>query len=235
MNRLLNLKCMKKRTFFTLMVMVFAATTLQAQQGPRFRVGLTVSPSLSWLSPETRDYVSEGPRLGVSYGLTGEYHLGPHYAISTNALISRFGGTLKYMSMEQDYGVVEKEREYILSYFEVPVTFKLQSAEIGYFTYFGRIGFAPGFNLSAEGHDSFTHNQTGVVLKRDIKGEVSLVRIAFVFGGGVEYSLGGRTSLVGGLTYNNGFTNALSGRNNITNAFQSATSSFVSLNLGILF
>ncbi len=226
---------MKKKTILTAVLVILVAGVLPAQQGPRFRIGLTASPSVSWFSPETRDYLSEGPLLGISYGLIGEYHLGYHYAISTNFLISNFGGKLRYTTQESGYGVVDMEREYRLRYFEAPITFKLQSSEIGYFTYFGRIGFSPGFNLKATGHDSFSQAQTGVTLERDIKGDIPLIRLAFVVGGGVEYSLGGRTTLVGGLTYNNGFTNNLSNRNNITNAFQSATSSYFALNLGVLF
>ncbi len=228
-------KCMQKKTLMTAVLVIFMAGVLPAQQGPRFRIGLTTSPSLAWFSPETRDYLSEGPLLGLSYGLIGEYHLGHHYAISTNFLISNLGGKLSYRVLEPGYGEVEREREYRLRYFEAPITFKLQSSEIGYFTYFGRIGFSPGFNLRAQGHDSFTQGQTRVTLERDIKGDIPLVRLAFVVGAGAEYSLGGRARLVGGLMYNNGFTNNLSGRNNITNAFQSATSSYFALNLGVLF
>lgn len=226
---------MQKKTLLTAVLVIFMAGVLPAQQGPRFRMGLTASPALSWFSPETRDYFSEGPLLGFSYGLIGEYHLGEHYAITTNLLISHFGGKLSYRVLEPGYGVVEREREYRLRYFEIPMGFKLQSSEIGYFSYFGRIGFSPGFNLKAVGNDSFVQDQTRVTLERDIKGDIPLIRLAFVVGAGAEYSLGGRARLVGGLTYNNGFTNTLSGRNNETQAFQSATSSYFALNLGVLF
>ena len=217
------------------MLTIIATVSLQAQQGPRFRFGLTANPSLSWFTPETRGYFSEGPLLGIAYGLIGEYHLGDHYAISTNFLISGIGGKLSYTVLETNYGVVDREREYRLRYFEAPITFKLQSSEIGYFTYYGRIGFSPGFNLKATGYDSFVHNQTGITLERDIKGDIPLFRLAFVIGAGAEYSLGGRIRLVGGLMYNNGFMNNLKGRNNIDDAFQSATSSYITLNVGVLF
>jgi hypothetical protein len=227
---------MRKRLLLTFALVAVAVCSLHAQQGPRFRFGLTASPALSWFSPETRNYLSEGPVLGIAYGLLGEYHLGDHYAISTNFLISHFGGKLSYIVLEPGYGVVAREREYRLRYFEAPITFKLQSSEIGYFTYFGRIGFSPGFNLKATGLDSFTQNQTGITLERDIKGEIPLVRLAFVIGAGAEYALGARTRLVGGIMYNNGFTNNLKGRNEaMENAFQSATSSYFSLNVGVMF
>ena len=215
---------MRKKIFFTTVLAIVLTLSLHAQQGPKFRIGLTASPALSWFSPETRNYLSEGPVLGISYGLIGEYHLGDHYAISTNFLISNFGGKLRYIVLEPGYGVVDREREYRLRYFEVPVTFKLQSSEIGY------------FNLKATGFDSFTQNQTGITLERDIKGEIPLVRLAFVVGAGAEYALGQRIRLVGGLMYSNGFTNNLKGRNEtMENAFQSATSSYFSLNVGIMF
>ena len=226
---------MLKKVFLTAMLVVFVTGTLFARQDQKFRFGLTASPSISWFSPETRDYFSEGPRFGISYGVRGEYRLGEYYALWTNLQVSNFGGKLRYTVMETGYGLVDREREYRLRYFEIPMGFKLQSSEFGYFTYSGRIGFAPGFNLRARGLDSFSHDQNRITIDRDIKGDIPLIRLAFVIGAGVEYSLGGRTSLVGGLMYNNGFTNNLAGRNNITEAFQSATASYISLNLGVLF
>jgi hypothetical protein len=231
----LNSRSMQKRMFLTMVLVIFTAGFLTAQEGPRFRFGLMVSPSLSWFSPETRDYFSEGSLLGMSLGLHGEYRLRDHYAITASPMISNFGGKLRYTVLEAGYGVVDREREYRLRYFEFPMGFKLQSSEIGYFSYFGRIGFSPGFNLKAVGNDSFVQDQTRVTLERDIKGDIPLVRLAFLIGAGTEYSLGGRATLVGGLTYNNGFTNNLSGRNNINEAFQSATASYITVNLGVLF
>jgi hypothetical protein len=219
----------------TILLWGLIASGVHAQQGPKYRIGLTFAPSLSWFSPDTRDYISEGTRMGTSFGLIGEYHLSYHYVISTNFLVSSFGGKLRYRDDVPAYGVHEIQRDYRLRYFEVPVTFKGQTSQFGYMTYFGRIGFAPGFNLKATGDDQFSSGSTGITLSNDIKGEIPLIRLAFVAGAGAEYSLGGRMSLVGQLLYSNGFTNNLKGRNRVSGAAQSATSNYISLHVGVIF
>ncbi len=58
-----------------------------------------------------------------------------------------------------------------------------------------------------------------------------------VISGGIEYSLGGSTSLIVGATFNNGFSDVLKGKNNYVNktTAHKATNNFIALNLGILF
>jgi hypothetical protein len=53
---------------------------------------------------------------------------------------------------------------------------------------------------------------------------------------GVEYSLGGNTSIAGGLTFNNGFTNILKGDNPANNNRKhNAKANFIELSVGLLF
>jgi hypothetical protein len=49
-----------------------------------------------------------------------------------------------------------------------------------------------------------------------------------IIGGGLEYRLSGKTSLLGGLTYNNGLTN-------IAKNDQSVKNHYVALNIGVFF
>jgi hypothetical protein len=61
------------------------------------------------------------------------------------------------------------------------------------------------------------------------------LRAALIIGIGAEYSLGGKTALLFGVTYNNGFTNNLKGRNTFLNVNPSASANFLQLNLGVMF
>lgn len=212
------------------MLVLFLASSVYAQHNRPFRIGFTASPSVSWFMPETRDFISEGRRIGFSYGLIGDFRLGDFYAISTGLNISHFGGKLSFDDRKLQQ-ITTVERTYKLQYLELPVTIKLSTAEIGYFTYYGRFGFAPGVNLSAKADDSFVVGNA-YTEEVDIKGQTPLLRAALIIGLGMEYSLGGRVSLFGGLTYNNGFTNNIKGE--ILGVKPSANASFVMLNLGVM-
>lgn len=220
-----------KKFLLLISLAIFLATGVYAQNGRTFRIGLTASPSVSWFTPETRYFVSEGNRIGFSYGLIGDFLLSDYYAISTGLNISHFGGKLSFNDRKLQE-ITTVERTYKLQYLELPVTIKLSTPEIGYFTYFGRFGFAPGVNLSAKANDSFVVGNA-YTEEVDIKGQTPLLRAALIVGLGAEYSLGGRLSLFGGLTYNNGFTNNLKGE--VLDVKPSANASFVMLNLGVMF
>jgi len=213
-----------------LFVFLFQALYIHAQDERPFRVGLTISPSMSWYSPEKREFVSEGARLGYAFGLIGDFRLGDFTSISTGLNISNFGGKLSYDDRKFQQ-ITKVERTYKLRNLEVPLTIKLNTPEIGYLTYFGRFGFAPGVNLRAKADDSFIVGNP-YIEEVDIKGQTPLVRLALVIGLGAEYSLGGKVSLFGGLTYNNGFTNNMKGE--VLGVKPSANASYVLLNLGVM-
>ncbi len=228
---------MKKIVLFSLITLLLIPAGV-ADNGP-FRFGLKASPSIAWLRPETRGYESEGIRIGLSYGIAGEYSLGEFYALAGGLQISSFGGSLSFQHVvmvdeQQQEGFLE--RVYRLRYLEIPVTLKMHTQEIGYFTYYGKFGFSPGMNLRARGDDTFRYGENTLTEDDvDIKSEVTFFRLALVIGLGAEYSLGGRTALVGGLTFNNGFTNVLAGRNQATDVKHSAVSNYLELTIGVMF
>ncbi len=223
-----------KKLLFLLILVCYSYTGIYAQYDRPFRFGLLASPSVAWLKPETRDYHSGGNILGFSYGLVGDFFLGEFYAISTGLNISHFGGKLSFMGTHPNHGTLDIERKYNFQYLEIPLTLKMQTPEFGYLTYFGRFGFSSGFNLKAKGVDEYVAGNR-FTEEIDLKSQTPLLRAALIIGIGAEYSLGGRTSLLVGLTYNNGFTNNLKGRNAALNVNPSATANFVQLNLGVMF
>ena len=209
-------------------------TVARAQSQKNFTFGLTASPSIGWFKSGTTDYSSEGSVIGFTYGLVGDFHLGSFYAVSTGLNISSFGGKLGFRDRIVGQGDLDLERLYRVRYLELPVTIKLHTQQIGYFTYYGRFGFAPGVNLKSTAKDTFVVGNIYTV-EYDNKRDTPLLRTALVVGLGTEYSLGGRMSIFGGLTYNNGFTNNLKTRNQLTGRRPSANANYVMLNLGILF
>ena len=154
--------------------------------------------------------------------------------MSTGITISHFGGKLSFRDDHPDHGALDFERKYMHQYLELPLTLKMQTPEFGYLSYFGKFGFAPGFNLKAKGEDQYVAGNR-FTEEVDLKSRTPLFRAALIIGIGVEYSLGGRTTLLGGVTYNNGFTNSLKGRNTYMNVNPSASASYLQLNMGVMF
>jgi len=129
--------------------------------------------------------------------------------------------------------IVAKNRKYKLKYIEIPLTLKLRTDEIGYITYWGQFGLGLGFATKAtvdditsfrsqlvedsetpnsewkdEGVDGFTIDKGEIEEEGlDISDDILPVRASLIIGAGVDYSLSGNTSLMFGITYNNGFTN----------------------------
>ena len=132
-------------------------------------------------------------------------------------------------------------RKHNLQYVEIPLTIKLKTNEIGYITYYGKFGVGTAFLVKARANDvSEDPNITLVVEDRDIRDKINFFRASLIIGAGMEYSLGGNTSFVASIIYNNGFTNVF--QKNLksitiegeTHKVQ-AKSAYLALNVGVLF
>jgi hypothetical protein len=157
---------------------------------------------------------------------------------------------------------------------ELPLTLKLRTPEMGYIKVWGQFGVGLGVNVSAKANEEVVYayqqltNEAGnpewfAVAPNDlrntseenvdIKDEISLFRTSLIAGGGIEYNLSGTTSLLFGVTFNNGFSDALRGKGvkkdkNTTSDFirengknrpaefnLSSRTNLIELNIGILF
>jgi hypothetical protein len=100
----------------------------------------------------------------------------------------------------------------------------LKTNEIGHFTYYAQMGLRHYFNIGARA------TATGSGLSKDnVSKEINFFNVSYFFGGGVEYNIGGNTSLTAGLFYDNGFTDVLS------NDDHKAVLNFVTIRLAVLF
>ncbi len=231
---------MKKLTVF--MALLFASVTLSANDDFGFRFGLKASPNLSWFRTETSYYSNDGINLGFSYGLIVDYKLTDNYAIGTGVNILRTGGKLNYRIIYNYEGQqidTDKRREHYLRYLEIPLTMKLSTSEMGFITYYGQFGLGLGANLRARADDR-VYLSEGSTLRTtdvDISDEIRCLRAGLIIGAGLEYNMGGRTSLLGGITFNNGFSNVLKKDNpfNPQAPDPSAMNNYVEITLGIMF
>ncbi len=222
-----------------LFALLLAAPHVQAD-GSRFVFGMKAAPNISWHRPETRGFERNGATIGFSYGLIADFLFAENYAISSGMHILHTGGKLKYpYKTEEDDLIVDKRRDYSLRYLEFPLTIKLRTEEVGYVTYFGQFGLGLGFNSKAEADERIPQPDGSVVSRTDvdISDEIRFMRGAMIIGAGLEYSLGGRTSLMAGLVFNNGFSNVLKMENPYDPNASSPSSmvNYLEVTLGVMF
>ncbi len=220
-----------------LLVLLLAGFTLPTFAGDTgFRFGLKASPNLSWFRPETRGYENNGVKLGFAYGLIADYYFTENYAVATGVNIARFGGKMKYNYLHDNYTTV-KRSEYSFRYLEIPMTIKLRASEMGFSTFYGQFGFGLSFRTKAEA-DQRINLQDGSRLQFtsvDVMDDTRFMRGSLIIGAGVEYNMGGRTSLLGGLTFHNGFSNFLNTTNQAVATTPSAVNSYLEVTMGIMF
>ena len=217
---------MKK--YSILIIFLFGYIYIQCQD---LRFGVFVDPQLSWLTPDAKNIDRDGLRIGIKGGLILDKYFAKNYAFTTGVSISNMGGNLYYKdsviieTLEKEQVLnPESSVDYKLQYVSIPLGLKFKTNQIGYFTFFAQLGFTPQVNIKARADAS--DNQ---IDNENISKELNLFNISYFFGGGLEYSLGGNTALIGGVIFNNGFIDALSSEN------VKETLSFLSLRLGIMF
>lgn len=211
---------MRTKVFILSCLMAFSVSTF-AQDGSGLNFGLKVAPTMAWLKPDATGTEADGAKIGFAYGLMTDFSFATNYAFSTGVdvtyrggkTVAKFGDTLTF------------KENFTLQYIEIPLTIKLKTNEIGYITYYGKFGFSPGINIKA------THkgDYAGVKEEGSIKSGIQPVNLALVVGLGAQYSLGGKTSLMFGITFNNGFLDIVKEKDN------KLTSSFIALDLGVFF
>ena len=212
---------------------------VQAQHKPVV-FGLRVGTNLGWVKPESDEYISEGVRMGFTWGFISEFYLMENYAIQTGFNMNFNGGKMEYpyvMTVSGGDSAGTMLRQYNLKYIQIPLCLKMKSEIRDKLTIFAKIGVGRAFNLSAKGTDEFTYGTEMIsVDKHDIKDEIALMRESLIVGGGIEWEIKGSTALIVDLTYDNAFNNMLTGDNPaLPGTTQKAIHNFVELGVGIVF
>ncbi len=196
---------------------VVPTTPVAADQASKFRMGMTVSPVLSWFSPDAdADVVSgNGVRFSANYGLNMAFRLGvnPNYFFSTGLYLIHTGGTLNHqfatiLPGDNTLTISERESFFRLNYVNIPITFLMRTNEIGYMKYFAKVGFDAGVNVKANADVTDKVGETILAdEKADMSDYVNLVRTALHLELGFEYNLTGTTDIAISLEWNNGLNN----------------------------
>ncbi|MBL7928795.1 MAG: PorT family protein [Bacteroidia bacterium] len=196
--------------------LIFANADLLTAQ--KVELGLQFSPGFAWLKPSDKELKNDGMKPGFNYGVNVDIMFSDNYGIGTGVLMSHQGGKLIALDTIKT--------SYKFQYLDLPVLLKMRTGEIGYIRYYGTFGVVPGFRLSAKGEVAYGGKTYDEV---DIKDQINLLNLSLAIGGGVQYILSGTTRLVGGIEFNNGFSDLLKAKD------QKATSSKLKLIVGVMF
>lgn len=197
-----------KKVYALLCLLSFGSIAAHAQDTKSFRFGIKVAPNLGFIHADTKELKSDGAQLGFTFGLLGDFMIGAdhNYAFSTGLLLNNVAGKSTFPFGNTNLSYATKYQ-----YIEMPITLKLMTNEIGYITYYGQIGFGAAFNIAAKAtYDSFDSNGKPItVTDDDVMANTQLFKASLILGAGMQYNFSGNTSLLLGLTYDNGFTNIL--------------------------
>jgi hypothetical protein len=195
------------------------------------KIGIFADPMISWLSADSRVAEADGVKFGIDGGLLLDKYFQKNYAFQTGISIGTQGGKILFTEDRpvMTYGTYDTlyagtSLNYKINFITLPLGLKLKTNEIGYFSYFTRLGFTNQFSIGTRGTSS-----DGSLNKDPLEGEIFLYNLSYYFGIGMMYSISKDTALSIGLNYNNGFINL--SKDDATKMFSRS----VSLRLGIIF
>jgi hypothetical protein len=218
---------MKKLVFcFLLMI----SLTVNAQTSRRFSI--FADPQLSWFTSDTKKFEPNGSIAGFNIGFTADKYFADRYAIFTGLSINNIGGNLKYK--EPGYKLETRDSIYNIAagsnaklkaqYLNIPFGLKFKTNEIGYVSFTAQVGVLGSVRLKAS-----VWEDVNKIDKETITQQFKQVFASYFIGAGVEYSLGGPSSLQAGIIYSNGITEAYNA------GYGNVSIGSLSLRIGIVF
>jgi opacity protein-like surface antigen len=219
-------------------ISVFTLLISQAYS-QKIRMGLTASPQLSWLTSDVSKISSEGVQMGFNFGMQTDFFFSDRYSITSGIMINNTGGGLVYndslqfktsdSNLQLDPGASVK---YKIQYIDVPLAFRMESNQIGYFVYYAQFGITNHIRVGASANVEGMQEEISISVDgAGCKDEVDLFNMGYNIGAGINYYFSKNTAITLGILYTNGFIDVTSNK-----SFDDATmlKSFT-LKIGLLF
>ncbi len=242
---------MKKRVIMKKIAFVLLITLLSISvysQG--VRMGLTASPQVSWMKSDASTISSDGSQFGFNFGLMTDFFFAERYSFSTGLMINNTGGKLKYGEDTLTFKTNDKTYElhpgtsikYKIQYIDIPLAFRMESNQIGYFVYYAQFGVTNHFRVGAsadiEGETFEIVDDVKSIKNISINGagckdEIDLYSMGYNIGAGANYYFSKNTAITFGLLYTNGFIDVTSNKNKQIKDNVSLRS--ITLKVGVLF
>lgn len=198
---------MKKLFLVSLLLSAYTITMAQKV----FSFTFITSPQIAWMKSGSKDVSSGSSHLGFDYGIEGDVFLGSErYAINTGLTVSTTGGGLTYkipVSFNGKPLPAGTTADYYLRYLEIPFALKLRSKDFNRSRFYAQFGLNNWLNIKAKGSTS-----DGSFNRETISDEVRLYNVGLNVGAGIEYDLGNRNYLSGGIIYTGSFFDSTTNR-----------------------
>ncbi len=172
----------------------------------KVRFGITADPKLNWVNSMETKVLGNTLLPSINYGLMIERFFTDNYAFSTGLSIDHLSSKIRCtdtfnvkISGKSDSLMPSSTYDIRSNYLKIPLGLKLLTREIGYFRIYADIAFVPEILLRSTIYSK--DEKLG-----DFQKETSLINLSYQFALGIEYSLGGTTSIHAGLIYSNGFS-----------------------------
>lgn len=214
---------LKSAGFVMLLMLVFGSA--MAQSGSKYSFGIIVDPQITWLKSDNEKKISgDGSIVNMNIGFMGSKFFADRYAIEMGVSLSSIGGNLLHKDSSQIntvngiYGLNENAKvKYRGQYVTVPIGFKFRSIEIGYISFYASLGVKA--NILLKGYswadaESIVSYSDGAIPSEGIEKErtedtYNFLYASYYLGAGIEYSLGGESSIQLGLTYTGGLSSVI--------------------------
>jgi hypothetical protein len=191
-----------------LALLIILIALIPARSQPPMKFSVHVDPQFAWFRSDDESAQPDGSIFHIQAGLQMDYFFAENYAFALGVDINNLGGNLLYTdstefsSKGEPVQVVPGQSiKQNLQYIDIPVGLKLKTEELGYATFFFQLGFNPMININAKGT-----SDAASMDKDDIRENIHLFCLGYHAGLGVEYNLGGSTSLIGGIRWTSGLT-----------------------------
>lgn len=216
-----------KKTLIALVCLIFTVNVYGQEVFSGFRLGLTAHPTLGFIKAENGK--ADGISLGFSYGLMGDFNFAENYSFATGLTITTINGKsteINALPYHVTGASTAYDLKYKMQYIEIPLTIKLKTDKIGDVRWYGQFGLSNDFKIGSKQDASVGNN----VIADDVNSSdwTRFYRAGLIIGGGAEYDIDDKTSIMVGLSLNNGFTNISTNKNSVRNHY-------VGINLGVFF
>lgn len=203
--------------------------------------GLYLKGGTSWLMSDSKNYFSnKGAKMTYGFGAIMDWHLTNNFSLNIAAGFNNLGGTAVFKNGVETFKDIDGTElgdtlmhnyKYSTSYIEVPIGIKGCTNEIGYFTYFLKIGVDPMVRLKSK--VTLEDKKTYIITK-----QANLFNIGWHIGGGMEWSLAGNTKLLVELLYQGTFIDmdrVKTYKDDMTTLDPSIKMNDISLKVGVIF
>ena len=161
-------------------IFVFRMSYAQEAALKNFRFGLKLVPVFTWIKPDDiKQFKNTGLQVKFNYGLVTEFKLTKTAVFCTGFDFNSYGGKIEYQNNTTRYEIADlsktdsavafyiKSRTYNMKTYELPLTLKLRTPEIGNITYFGQFGVNVGVRGKVKSEDEGKYISTITIICKD--------------------------------------------------------------------